>query len=352
MKILLLPNWKIEYGDKPNSSYMPSDYCCDDRFWFFKYFESDITVDVVDTRSIEWIENFEKNKLRIYIMQTIKVLPKLKQYDLIVSHGTTSGIFLAFLHRLLHLKMPPHIIVDISSFHKASEKGFIFKLCQYASKSIDGLIYHTSKQKEYFDKFFPWLKDKYQFINFGVDYDYWNEKQYPNTSQKNQYVVCVGYRKRDWETLIKAYERCETDYKLILIGNENISSSAENIVSLPFMPVEECMTYISNALFCILPLDYMNYSFGQMTILQQMALGKVVLAADVPSIADYESEGIVKYKAGDADDLLKKLNSLFDNKEDLDRLGKENARSIQMKYSEKVMAEKIEVFVNEIINRN
>ena len=94
MKILLLVNWHIKYLDKEDPNIQPSDQCFDKKFWFFKYFKNEVEVDVVDTRSFKWIEQLEKNKLRFYFMQTFKVLPRLTKYDLIISHGTTSGIFL------------------------------------------------------------------------------------------------------------------------------------------------------------------------------------------------------------------------------------------------------------------
>ena len=34
-----------------------------------------------------------------------------------------------------------------------------------------------------------------------------------------------------------------------------------------------------------------NYSYGQMTLMQQMALGKCVVAAKVPSLVDYVENG-------------------------------------------------------------
>ena len=342
IKILLLINWHIKYLDKEDLNIQPSDQCFDDKFWFFKYFKDEVSVDVVDTRSIKWIEKFEKNKLHFYIMQTLRVLPKLNNYDLIISHGTTSGIFLDLLHSFLKFKMPPHIVIDISSFHKASNKGMIFKLCRYASKSVGYLIYHTPIQREYFDKYFPWLKDKKSFLTFGVDGHYWGKKEYP-VLRRDKYIISVGYRRRDWETLINAYNKSSQDYKLLLVGNGQIKVSNPNIEILPFIPVAQLMGYVKNAKFCILSLDYLPFSYGQMTLLQQMALGKVVVAADVPSLSPYESDGLKKYKVRDVEDLCKILNNLYNLSDlKLQYLGEKNRKIINDKYSEEKMADKLE----------
>lgn len=349
MKILLLVNWKIKYGKEPNNEFQPSDYCYNKKFWFFKYFQDDVFVDVVDTRSIRWIEKIEKNYLRFYIMQTLKVLPHLNKYDLVISHGTTSGIFLAFLHRLLHLRMPPHVVVDISSFHKASTSGLVYNICRYASKKIDYLIYHTPIQKNYFAEHFPWLLNKSAFVNFGVDSDYWLKQDYPkkDKNEKN-YIISVGYRKRDWHTLIQAYEKSNMTFQLLLIGKDRIDSKNKNIISLSFLPINELMSYIYNAYFCVLPLEYMEYSFGQMTLLQQMAIGKFVITADVPSVEPYKGSGIVKYIPGDVNDLINKLNYYFKVPEQVADFGESNVAIVKKYYSEEKMAHEIEKICQEV----
>lgn len=349
IKILLLINWRIKYLKYEDASLQLSDQCFNNKFWFFKYFKSDVDVDVVDTRSIKAIESFEKNKLRFYIMQTLRVLPRLNDYDLIISHGTTSGIFLDLLHQVFKFKMPPHIVVDISSFKQASTKGLAFHLCNYASRSINYLIYHTPIQSKYFDDFFPWLKNHKSFVPFGVDGNYWKKKQGENDGNGN-YIVSVGYRRRDWRTLINAYNKSNQKYKLLLIGNDNIYVDNPNIRVLPFVDINRLINYICASKFCILPLNYLPFSYGQMTLLQQMALGKAIIAADVPSIQPYKSRGLKRYQAGNVKELTEKLNKMFDlNSGELKILGSINQTSVLNEYSEQNMAHDIEKVCKSIL---
>lgn len=351
IKILLLINWHISYFSSENKSMQLSDQCFDKKYWFFKYFKEDVDVDVIDTRSLKFIEHFEKKHLRIYIMQTLRILNKIKKYDIIISHGTTSAIFLDFIRQCFKKKTPPHIVIDISSFHQASTKGIIFKLCQFASKSIDCLVYHTPKQGEYFDEQFPWLKEKKEFISFGVDEEYWSKKSFSRI-RKEKYIVCVGYRLRDWDTLIKAYQKSNKKYKLVLIGNPDLNICDEMIEVKPFIPVKELMNYIYGAKFSILPLDSYNFSYGQMTLLQQMAMGKVVLLSDVPPVESYVSEGLFRYKAKDVADLTKKLNELYSIDENkIMYLGKVNKEKCKTEYSERKMALELEKTIINVLRR-
>ena len=271
MKILLLINWKIKYCDAIPEHLQPSDYNCpEEPFWFFKYFAEVPKVDVVDIGAPTWIEKIE-NKIRFHFYQTLKVLPKIKQYDLIFVHGSNSAMLLGAIKRIFRIQMPPILDVDISSFHQASKSGMIHRLSQFSSKAFDYMVYHTSSQIDYYKVEFPWLVNKCEFIPLGVDYNYWKTKQYPVIPERKTYIVCVGYRKRDWNTLLKAYNESNIDEELYLIGNPDIKCDNPKVKVLPFIPISELMTYITNAKFSVIPLDDFNYSFAQLTLLQQMA---------------------------------------------------------------------------------
>ena len=161
MKILMLVNWKVAYENQIPEGKQPPDYVVPgQKYWFFRYLSDDISVDVVDIRSFPWLERFEKEKIRFYIWQTLKVLPKLNQYDLVLSHGMQSGIVLCLWRRLFGHGKCKHIVFDIGGFNSAKEEGKALKLMQFASKSLDGVIYHTKSQITYYEKCHPWLLSK------------------------------------------------------------------------------------------------------------------------------------------------------------------------------------------------
>lgn len=353
MKILLLINWKIKYCDHIPEDLQPSDYDCpQETYWFFKYFKNKPEVDVVDISAPKFIEKIE-DKVRFHFFQTFKILFKLNKYDLIFVHGSNSAMLLCALKRVFHIKTPPILDVDISSFHQAYTSGLIHRLSQFSSRTFDYMVYHTSSQWDYYKKYFPWLKDKCKFIPFGVDYNYWKLKTYKDIPEKNQYIVCVGYRKRDWNTLLKAFDRIDIPECLYLIGNPSITCNNPKVKVLPFIPIDELMTYITNSKFSVVPLDDFNYSFGQMTLLQQMVLGVPILAANVPAIRDYinSSKGIISYQAYNVDDLANKMELMSNAKHDfIEKMKKDNIRATQTVLSEKMMAKEFENICNELLS--
>lgn len=353
MKILMLVNWKIEYcTQKPSDKQPPDYYVKGEPYWFYRYFDEQPEVDVIDISSIPWIEKFEKNIIRFYVWQTIKAIPKLKKYDLIVSHGMQSGVVLSLFRRLFKTKAK-HIVFDIGSFSSASEKGFALKLMQFASKSIDGIIYHTSSQIEYYKKYFPWVVEKSKFIRFGTDLEFFNPAELEKSEDNTQYMICVGYSKRDWKTLVEAYRQIDTPIKLRLVGHVDEAYEGINgVEQVPFVPVKDLIQQIYNAKFCILPLESFNYSYGQMTLMQQMALGKCVVAARVPSLVDYvvEDQTVVMYESQNVEDLCRCINNIINNIELKKKIAQNAVIWLKEECNEAIMAKEIEEFLRRKTN--
>lgn len=353
MKILMLVNWKIEYcTQKPSDKQPPDYYVQGEPYWFYRYFDEQPKVDVIDISSIPWIEKFEKNKIRFYVWQTIKAIPKLKKYDLIVSHGMQSGVVLSLFRRLFKTKAK-HIVFDIGSFNSASEKGFALKLMQFASKSIDGIIYHTSSQIEYYKKYFPWVVEKSKFIRFGTDLEFFNPAELEKSEDNNQYMICVGYSKRDWKTLVEAYRQLDTPIKLRLVGHVDEAYEGINgVEQVPFVPVKDLIQQIYNAKFCVLPLESFNYSYGQMTLMQQMALGKCVIAAKVPSLVDYivENETAIMYEPQNVENLCKCMKRLINNTVLAHEIEQKANAWLNAECNEIVMAKEIEQILRRRMN--
>jgi glycosyltransferase involved in cell wall biosynthesis len=349
MKILMLVNWNVKKTETiPNDIQSPDFYCIEEKYWFFKHWPESVEVDVIDIGKSWFTQNIEKKILKFYFLQTLNVLFKLKKYDVILSHGAQSGIFLALVRRLFFLKKPKHVLIDIGSFNSARESGIIHKIMRFASKSIDGIIYHTSSQKNYYQKCFPWLIEKSKFIPFGTDpeYFFYNE----NVEIQNT-IVSVGYNKRDWQTLLKAFDLIErNDIKLKIIGRADLFTTNKNVIFQKYIPINQLAKEMEQSKFIVIPLEYMNYSYGQMTALQAMSLGKVVIAAKVPSLVDYIEDGIsgLFYENGNVSDLASKMNLLLEEEKLLNEIGMNSRKIIENKLNEKEMSKQISEFLNSI----
>lgn len=346
MKILMLVNWKIEYCNVKPADKQPPDYRVKgEDYWFYRYFQNKPEVDVIDISSFPWLENLERNKLHFYIWQAVKAIPKLNQYDLIVSHGMPSAVVICLWRRFFKTKAK-HIVFNIGSFASASETGFSLKLMQFSSKSLDGLIHHMSSQRNYYEKFFPWVVKKSKFIRYGADFDFFATEKVEKSVEK-PYIVCAGKNKCDWDTVVKAYRASKIDADLHLIGGEEERfKNIKGVVQIPYLPINEFIDQVQGAKFCVLPLEPVPFSFGQMRLLQQMALKKCVIVSDAPSIMDYvkSNYSAMVYQSANINNLcekIKRLNADDKGREEIERNAYEFVQKI---CNEKIMAEEIEKF--------
>lgn len=349
----MLVNWKIEYAEEKPADKQPPDYKVEGKdYWFYRYFKNKPEVDVIDIRSFPWLENFERNKLHFYIWQAIRAIPKLNQYDLIVSHGMPSAIVICLWRRFFKTKAK-HVVFDIGSFASASESGFSLKLMQFASKSLDGLIYHMSAQKVYYEKFFPWIVDKSQFIKFGADFDFFGTDRKINSIGR-KYIVCAGKNKCDWDTVVKAYKESKIDLDLHLIGGkEEQFENIDGVVQISYLPINDFIEQVQGAEFCILPLEPVPFSFGQMRLLQQMALRKCVIVSDAPSILDYVEDGITAkvYKTHHQEELKRIMRWAVEKERGRENIANNAYNFVKDECNEEKMASNIECFNMKLLNK-
>ncbi len=355
--VLVLVNWTVTYSTEKPEGLQPPDYFIPgESYWFFRYMSPEWDVDVVDITAPRFIARVEK-KIRFYIWQTLRILPRVRKYDLVISHGMQSGIVLALWRRLFGKGIYKHIVFDIGAFNSGRESGRSLKLMQFASKSLDGVIYHTEIQKDYYQKCHPWLVNKSRFIPFGTDTEYFMPDESGCENDTSTYMISFGKIKRDWRTLLRAYALSNKTFKLRIVGVDasDLGDSEtedeipdKNVEVYPTVSLVRLQEMIRGAVFCVVPLDRFPYSYGQMTLLQQMAMGKAVIAADVPSLQAYhDGGGVLWYESGNEEQLAEKIDLLSNDAELRKSLCQRARSAIVTLYNEKLMAERIDHFLHE-----
>lgn len=359
MKILMLVNWKLRYCSSVPDDLQPPDYCVEGMpYWFFRYFSETPDVKVLDIASTPKIENFEHYTLRFYIIQALRAVAELRRqrYDVILSHGAQSAVVVSLLRRMFPTKAK-HVVFDIGSFASASESGLALRLLQCASKSLDGLICHASGQLSYYESFFPWLSEKARFIPFGADVDFFNGSSGPDYQFRDKgYLCCVGASCRDWRTLVTAYRHSrlfqERQLELVLVGCPDRSfEETDGVHCTDKVSVCRMKQIVDGALFCVHPLLEHRFSYGQMTLLQMMALGKLVIVSDVTGVKDYFQSEVtaIGVASEDVRGLSEALVRAAHDEGLRRRIGEKARESVTTRFSERVMARSVERYVQEVL---
>ncbi|MEO0137440.1 MAG: glycosyltransferase family 4 protein [candidate division WOR-3 bacterium] len=350
----MLVNWKISYLNNDDATIQaPDKLVKGQKYWFFRYLPDDLQVDLIDFSKLPLIHFLEKNCFKFYTIQAIRALMVRKKYDLIISHSAQSAVFFAFLRSLIGEKMPPHLVIDPASFNGGRDNFFELLPIKVAACSIMALIYHATIQKQYYDRHLPTLSKMAYYIPFGVDTDFFAPMNLP----VEDYVIAFGDKKRDYQTLIRAWLKLrEPKAKLLIVGVRKLKSfnTSDALLPISFQPrvtVDKLKTMIAKSLFVVLPLPYYNYSYAQMSLLQSMSMGKAVIVTETPGIADYIKNGVnvITVKPYDPDDLAEKIKWCLVNRELTSEIGYQARFAVLNEYNEKLMAKKIYLVIKKLV---
>jgi glycosyltransferase involved in cell wall biosynthesis len=223
-------------------------------------------------------------------------------------------------------------------------------LFRLAMKSVDGIIYHVKQQKLHYQKYFPDIVKKSRFVPFGPDLDLFSiNKCEPN----EDYLLSIGYAKRDWKTLISAYERLSSPKPgLRILGDSRpiCGSLPKGVNATGKVSFIDMKGQIAGARFIVIPLPSPRYAVGQMTVLQSMAMGKAVIVSRVPSMIDYVTDyhDALFYTPADVNDLRDKMELLIRNPGMAKGIGYNARITIERKFNEPVMAKQIWEAISEM----
>jgi glycosyltransferase involved in cell wall biosynthesis len=95
----------------------------------------------------------------------------------------------------------------------------------------------------------------------------------------------------------------------------------------------------------VLPLPDGWASWGQMTLLQAMALGKPVVVTDVRPVRDYIAEGCVTVPPNDVHGLVEAASALWLDNSLRSRVGHAASQVVTEKFNERIMARRFEGIV-------
>lgn len=314
------------------------------NYWFFKYFTQPCMVDVIDFQEknlFSWIEN----KSNTYIWQGIKAFFNAKKYDVVISHGAQSGLMYALLRTLFNRKKPLHIIFDIGAMNGAKAHPLENSVIRFVLKSNPAIICHSQIIIDYYKTAYPNLVNHSCYIPFGVDTDYFDQQK--NVTSEESYILSFGSAKRDYKTLLEAWSGIQTSHRLRLIGYKQSINNMANVDVMAKVSIEELKNQIASALFVVIPLPVFNYSYGQMSFLQSMSMGKTVIVTETPSSVDYLTDGQGSFfvKPYDVADMRAKINLLINNKKLLEASNSKARLYVIKHFAEQQMAENIAQFI-------
>lgn len=341
--------WEVQSVKEDDQRKHPADLLLPgQKYWFFKHWpEDNLKIEVMGYKKMPLLSLIEKKILHFYLFQSLRVLPKMKKYDLLIFFHSQIGLIPALFKSIFRIKTPL-VLIDVEGLGRKN-KWHVRPFIKRAISGIDQLFYLASIQKEDYQRYYPEIVSKSDFLPLGIDLTRFSS----NGTKEEDYIVSIGYQSsdfRDWKTLLKAYGQLKTQTKLLILGKEKFEPEEIGYEKIPegveFTGKKDLATLneiTSKARFVVLSLPERRHAFAQMTLLGCMALGKGLIVSKVSSVTDYlkDEENSLLVEPDNPEDLAKKIQILIENPDRAKELGKKAQLIVQKRFSELLMAENI-----------
>jgi glycosyltransferase involved in cell wall biosynthesis len=303
-----------------------------------------------------WSRFVEEKLLRFFLAQSVAAFRRGKRYDVVLAHGSRSIVGLAFLHRLFGRRRPKLVVFDIEAFGRAAS-GLKLRLVRRASESIDAVIYHARAQQDYYDEFLPSLEGKTHFVTLGFG-------PTPKTldweaTGRGDFILSfdtIASGRREWDVLLEAHSTIDPRPPLRIVGKQNWTEEDlggrapdPSVELLPRIPAPKLRIMMEQCALAVLPLTERGHAHGQLSVLDLMAAGALVVVSNTAGARDYvrHRETGLLYEPGNARDLATQIAWALDHFEARRRIGR-NARQA---VAESCSLERFSLRTYEIISR-
>jgi len=297
-------------------------------------------------------------KIFACMVQSVSILPRINNYDVIVSMSTANGLMISLIQRFLgDILKPSHIMVDIAlpkliSTQNRRLLASIKYICKYNKK----IICFGRLQKKFWDEIIGFC-DRVEFIPFSIDLDIFNKV---NNDNYGKYILSGGKSDRDYATLINAIKNISNKF-MVIYGKDPVTGAIPkfdyippNLELIEEVPFGQYVDLLANASFVIIPLKDVDYVTGQMVMLHSMALCKAVIVTKCSGTIDYIEDwktGIFVEPYND-DDLRNKVTYLIDHPEVAKAIGIRARKAVEDKFNHKIFAKNLSNIIIDVYNKS
>jgi len=301
-----------------------------------------VAVDVLDS-DIWWPSRLEERAFHMYLSQGLVAAHFGREYDIVFAFGAQSAVALLAAWRVRRRHHPPVVVDDAGCLNAGRpDRRFSFAATRWAMGEANRIIWHAHASLDLCRVACPELAAKGDYVPFGVNL----EDLAAARPRDGDYAVCAGNSPRDWEALAEGW-RAFPDRQLILLGPRPKGGAPlpKNVRAMGRVPFRDYVDLLAGARVVLLPLPDGWASWGQMTLLQAMALGKPVVVTDVRPVRDYIAEGCVTVPPNDVRGLMDAASALWLDGTLRSGVGRAAKQVVTERFDERIMAQRFEAVV-------
>ena len=287
----------------------------------------------------------------------LKMIPLLKNYDLVHAHLFPSFYFVA-LATFFSLKKPKLMFTEHNTSNRRLEQPVLFLLEKFIYSRYEKIICITQEVKNVLLEKLQIPSRKLVVIENGINLYEINaanaaDRSHFGLSGKQKLIIMVaGFRhQKDHNTLLRALKLLPSNYKLLLVGDgdkrleieENIKKLGieENVMLLGIRT--DVYALIKMCDIAVLSSHWEGFGLAAA---EAMACGTPTIASNVEGLAQVVNNGGLLFEKGNEDDLCKQILKLNDEvvRQNIAKNGLKKAEQ----YDLKNMVSKISTLYHEI----
>lgn len=257
------------------------------------------------------------------LWQTFWILRKASEEDCIVAVHEVSAIFL-LLARRLRVATPKIIILNLALLHPKNHTGLRNAVWRVLLKGVDRIVSLVESQSPSIERHFGVRPERLAFLPMMVDCGYF---QKANPCEEERFILAVGTNDgKDFETLLEALPLGE---RLVVITDSfnagkirAHNSFGQGVEIYQNVPALELMNWYRRACVVVIPLADTPHGSGHTVLLENMALGKIIVVSESRSMHGYVKSGIncIGVPVADAKVLRGVLERILDSPKEYDGL--------------------------------
>ncbi|MDP2649741.1 MAG: glycosyltransferase family 4 protein [bacterium] len=285
------------------------------------------------------------------IDQAIILLPKFKDYDLIVSASDSAGLPILTLKYLGLINKPViHMTSGLAGALRNKTNTAIFKFYKKILPYADVFTAYSKVEIDFFEERMGIKKGKIKYIPLGVDFNYFSRK----SNLKKTIICAIGSDScRDYETFFEAIRNIDIKVEVVCyydnIRNLDIPPNVKIHMNIPIKMVREIYR---KSLISVIP-SYEKYrSTGQIVLLESAAAGLPIITSKVEGITSAfkfeDKKNLLYTRIEDPQDLRKKIVYLLKNPGFASKIGQNASRFVKNHYTTYNLAEQLSKFIDNL----
>lgn len=282
------------------------------------------------------------------IDQAFALLPKFKNYDVIIGTGDSAGLPLLALKYYGIIKKP---IIFMTSGLAGALKGktdtWVGKFYKKILPMTDIFTSYAQVEIDFFEKEMGIKKGKIKYMPLATDWSYFSQL----AKVKRTVISAVGTELgRDYKTLFEAIKglpiqvevACHPDNIKGLIVPSNVKIHLN-------IPVSEVLKIYSRSKLAIIPCYERHRSSGQMVLLETASAGLPIIASKIQGITSAfefkDKKHLLYANPQDSEDLRQKIIFLLENPKPAQELGKAASQFVKNHYTTYHLANRLADFI-------